>query len=260
MATLFEQALYSNDSIPSVLVNYEELLRKTGDIEDLVHAAKLAEYRNIINLKSNTALRKIFDGFYNILTKEMPELRFRIAGRRKALISVEKKIQRNLQINKSLDLIRDLLGVRIILFDDNVDTCYKVLELFLQYCLSEGFMVCEENLSPTQSYSSPLLNQFSYGITDYISKEKANGYKSLHAVFRNSSGFCFEVQIRNFQMHVEAALGKSNHDEYKKSKYADLNIDRTKINIPGYRAIPEGIIDLIGLEYSVEILQRNKSF
>jgi len=260
MATLFEQALYSNDSIPSVLVNYEELLRKTGGIKDLAHAAKLAEYRNIINFKSNTALRKIFDGFYNVLTKEMPDLRFRIAGRRKSLISVEKKIQRNLNLNKSLDLIRDLLGVRIILLDNNTDTCYQVLELFLQYCLSEGFMVCEENAIEKPSFKSPLLNHFSYGITDYIAGEKDNGYKSLHAVFRNSSGFCFEVQIRTFQMHVEAALGKSSHDEYKKSKYADLNIDRTKINIPGYEAIPEGIIDLIGLEYSVEILQRNKSF
>lgn len=260
MATLFEQALYNNDSIPRVLANYEELLRSTGDIEDLAHATKLAEYGNIINSKSNAALRRIFDGFYNVLIREMPELRFRIAGRRKALISVEKKIQRSLQINKSLDLIRDLLGVRIILLDNDVANCYKVLELFVLYCLSQGFMLCEENLSPTQSYSSPLLNQFSYGITDYIADKKDNGYQSLHAVFRNSSGFCFEVQIRNFQMHADASLGRSSHDEYKKNKYADLNIDRDKINIPGYKATPEGIIDLIGLEYSVEILQRNKSF
>ena len=172
MATLFEQALYNNDSIPNVLVNYEELLRNTGDIEDLAHATKLAEYRNIINSKSNASLRKIFDGFYNVLIRDMPELRFRIAGRRKALISVEKKIQRSLQVNKSLDLIRDLLGVRIILLDNDVANCYKVLELFILYCLSQGFMLCEENLSPTQSYSSPLLNQFSYGITDYIAEEK----------------------------------------------------------------------------------------
>ena len=260
MATLFEEALYNNDSIPSVLVKYEELLRKTGDIEDLAHAAKLAEYRTIINSKSNAALRRIFDGFYNVLIRDMPDLRFRIAGRRKALISVEKKIQRGLQLNKSLDLIRDLLGVRIILLDNNVADCYKVLELFILYCLSQGFMLCEENIEPTLSFDSSLLNQFSYGITDYIADKKENGYQSLHAVFRNSSGFCFEVQIRTFQMHVDAALGKSSHDEYKRTKYADLNIDRDKINIPGYKATPEGIIDLIGLEYSVEILQRNKSF
>lgn len=258
--TLFEQALYTNDSIPKVLSYYEELLRKTGDIKDLAHATKLAEYRSIISNKSHNALRKIFDGFYTVLDKEFPSMRFRIAGRRKSLISVEQKILRNLQNNESLDLIRDLLGVRIVLFDDNPTTCYQVLELFIQYCLGQGFTVCEETLEDSHFEGFPLLNQFHYGITDYIANKKGNGYRSLHAVFRNSLGFSFEVQIRTFEMHVDAAIGKASHEEYKKSKYPPLNFDRSKVQIPGYKAIPEGPMDLIGLEYSVEILQRNKNF
>ena len=258
--TSFEKALYSNDSIPEVLAHYEELLRETKDLKDLAHATKLAEYRSIISNKSHNALRKIFDGFYNVLSKELPDLRFRIAGRRKSLVSVERKIQRNLSLNKSLDLIRDLLGVRIVLFDNNPNTCYQVLELFVQYCLEQGFTVCEEKLEKSSFEGFPLLNQFHYGITDYIANPKPNTYQSLHAVFRNSSGFCFEVQIRSFDMHVDAAIGKASHEEYKNIKYPALEFDRSKIKIPGYQAIPEGIIDLVGLEYSVEILQRNKNF
>lgn len=258
--TTFEEALYSNDSIPKVLFYYEESLRKTGDLKDLAHATKLAEYRSIISNKSHNALRKIFDGFYTVITKEFSDIRFRIAGRRKSLISVEQKILRKLEKNESLDLIRDLLGVRIVLFDNNPDTCYQVLELFIQYCLEQGFTVCEETLESSSFEGFPLLEQFHYGITDYIVNPKPNGYQSLHAVFRNSTGFSFEVQIRSFDMHVNAAIGKATHEEYKKTKYPPLNFDRSKIKIPGYQAISEGIIDLVGLEYSVEILQRNKNF
>ena len=260
--TLFEQALYDekSTSIPDFLSNYEELLRNTGDLKDLAHATKLGEYRNIISNKSHNALRKIFDGFYNVLTKELPDMRFRIAGRRKSLVSVEQKILRNLELNESLDLIRDLLGVRIVLFNNDPKCCYEVMELFIQYCLSQGFTVCEESLEASHFDGFPLLSQFHYGITDYIANEKGNGYRSLHAVFRNSSGFSFEVQIRTFEMHVDAAIGKASHEEYKKSKYPQLKFDRERINLPGYKAIKEGIIDLIGLEYSVEILQRNKNF
>ena len=258
--TTFEQALYNNDSIPKVLASYEEELRKTGNLKDLAHATKLSEYRSIISNKSHNALRKIFDGFYTVLDKEFPTLRFRIAGRRKSLISVEQKILRNLEKNESLDLIRDLLGVRIVLFDNNPTTCYQVLELLIKYCLQQGFTVCEESLEDSSFEGFPLLNQFHYGITDYIADSKDNGYKSLHAVFRNSLGFSFEVQVRNFDMHVDAAIGKASHEKYKKTKYPPLIFDRKKIKIPGYKSIRQGVIDLVGLEYSVEILQRNKNF
>lgn len=259
--TLFEEALYSESSIIKVIDKYENLLRKSNSNEDLIHAAKLMEYRNIISVKRYAVLRKIFDDFYEVLVKEIPKLTFRIAGRRKSLVSLEQKIQRNLSLNKSLDLIRDLLGVRIILFDENPDFCYKVLELFIKYCLSQGFTICEENLSEDSFASiSPLLSQFYYGITDYISKPKENGYQSLHAVFRTSSGLCFEVQIRTLNMHANAALGNSNHSEYKKTKYENLEFDRSKISLEGYRVIDGNIIDFVGFEHSVEILQRNKSF
>lgn len=265
MTTPFQEALYTQDSIPGVLEEYSYLLRQENSIQSLLHANKLTEYKNIISSRSHATLRKIFDNFYTFLSRDLPDLRFRIAGRRKSLISIEQKIQRNLNLNKSLDLIRDMLGVRIILLNGTSDLCYTVLEKLITYCLEAGFTICEvtshnsdkETLHP----KSPLLSTFNYGIMDYISTPKASGYQSLHATFRNSSGFYFEVQVRTFEMHCNAVSGVANHLDYKNSKYETLEFDRNKINIPGYSLCPNGdIMDLIGLELALEVIQRNKSF
>lgn len=263
--TPFEEALYNSDSIPNALLQYANLLRKEGGNENLLHAAKILEYKNIISIKSSSILRRIADDFYNQLSREMPNLRFRIAGRRKALISVEQKIQRNLKKGRSLDLIRDMLGIRIVLLNGSVDDCYTVTEKFISSCLEDGYTICEESeqncdLQILESHSHTL-SQFYYGITDYIAFPKENGYQSLHVVFRAPSGICFEFQIRTFDMHVDADVGLSDHAKYKEEKYGSFSFDRTKIKLPGYAVSQNGsIIDMIGLEHSLELLQRNKSY
>lgn len=263
--TLFEEALYSEDSIPRVLETYATMLRNEGGNRDLLHANKILEYRNIISTRAHGTLRKIFDNFYNVLSKEMPYLRFRIAGRRKSLISVEQKVQRNIKLNKSLDLIRDMLGVRIILLNGSTEDCYAVLEKLISCCISDGFTICEENSHNSEEKvlqeKSPVLSLFHYGITDYIGDPKESGYQSLHATFRNSSGFCFEVQVRTFNMHCNAINGSAKHSEYRKLKYEELEFDRSKIKIPGYSCLSDGtVMDLVGLEHALEVFQRNKSF
>lgn len=263
--TPFEQSLYESDSIPNALKMYAGLLQQSKDNESLLHATKLLEYKNIINSKSHSTLRKFFNNFYRLICSKFPELRFRISGRRKSYVSVEQKIQRNLNLSKSLDLIRDLLGVRIILLNGNPDDCYMVLKELISLCFSSGFTICEENSHHSDkevlNCKSQGLGQFYYGITDYITSPKDNGYQSLHATFRNSNGFCFEVQIRTFYMHFNANIGSSNHSSYKKAKYDTLQFDRTKIKMPGYAVSSNGdIMDLIGLERAIEIIQRNKSY
>lgn len=263
--TQFEESLYTSNSIPDALTKYANLLRQVGNPNDLLHAAKLMEYKSIISNKSSSALKKIADDFYTQLSKEMPELRFRIAGRRKALISVEQKIQKNLEIGKSLDLIRDMLGIRVILTNGTPDDCYTVTDKFISSYLSKGFIICEDvdkicdkEILETKS---PTLAQFYYGITDYIALPKENGYRSIHVVFRDPAGICFELQVRDFEMHKEADEGAADHTEYKKEKYGDFFLDRSRINIPGYGISSKGsIIDLVGLERSIELLQENKSY
>lgn len=262
--TTFEEALYNYGSIPEILEAYAASLRAEGGNRNLLHATKLLEYKDIISSKSHSALRKIFDNFYNVLNKEMPNLRFRIAGRRKSLISIEQKIRKNLKDNKSLDLIRDMLGVRIILLNGSEQNCYEVLDSLISCCLKNGFTICQDDNRVSDHdflrKISPVLGHFHYGITDYIHEPKENGYKSLHVIFRNSSGFCFEVQIRTFEMHCNATHNGANHEDYKIAKYGELKFDRTKIKIPGYFAKDTCIIDLVGLEQATEVLQRNKNF
>ena len=262
----FEEALYSASSIPEAIDIYSGYLRSTGDIKNLIHANKLQDYKELISPNITLKLRTAFDGVYNMLSKESPELRFRIAGRRKSFISLEQKIRKSIAENKSLDLIRDMLGTRIILLNGADDDCFRAMESMLKFCIKSGYTICEENMdNEIPEYIKtmyPVISEFYYGITDYISYPKENGYRSLHAVFVNNIGKFFEVQIRTFSMHVDAAFGNASHCLYKQEKYEVIELDRTRINMPGYFfPTPQGCaLDLIGLEHSIELLQRNKTF
>lgn len=265
MTTLFEKALYEASSIPEAIDIYSSDLKSTGNSKDFIHANKLIEYRDLISANVTTNLWNVFDAFYGLISKEIPDLKFRISGRRKSFIGFEQKCLKNLEESRSLDLIHDMIGTRIILLNGNEKDCYHVMEDLVNLCIRNGYTVCEETSHNTKKEflmsKSDILGDFYYGITDYIGFPKENGYRSIHTVFRNECGRCFEVQVRNFEMHVEAAYGTPNHNVYKQEKYKQLWFDRSKINMHGYCQLPTGtVMDLIGLEYSLELLQRNKTF
>lgn len=276
---LFAEALYAGRSIPEVLTKYEQLLRHSGDLLDLAHASKIAEYNHqITNRKYLTSLQQNFNGIYSLISTKFPDVRFSIDGRRKSLVSTEKKIQKLLKEKMSLDLLRDLFAFRILIFGKNssslISTCYKIAEAVISYFISKGFVLCEADpligigfdreLHPNilVPKSSGISANFQFGIKDYILNPKKNGYQSLHFVFRTDSGNCFEIQIRTFDMHLHAESGEANHKGYKLKTYpSTLSFDRKKINIPGYGLSPEGqLFDLIGLENGLEIVKRQKTF
>lgn len=247
-----EAALYATEPhyLPEVIEKYCNLLLEENFLGHQLHVKKLREYRSTItNAETISVLKKIFNSFSMDLIRKFPYLKFRIAARRKSFLSMEEKILLYLKQNSSLDSIRDTLGVRIILFSPNIEDCYSVLELLSNTCEFLGFKKCEGTYK------------------DYIKSPKTNGYRSLHLVFtkklEGAQDFSFEVQVRNFEMHCEAASGKASHAVYKDVMYGDtrINFKPDRVNIHGFGIASNGnIVDLVGLYHSVELFQMNNLF
>lgn len=275
---LRNDALYSASSIPNALELYGNMLMATEDLKNIAHAKALKKYHDeIVNRKYLSGLRSNFNEIYSIIDKNY-DARFLIEGRRKSLISTDEKIIKLLDEKRSLDLLRDTSGFRILLFGENsldlVNNCYSIMEDIIKHFIEKGLTLCEaelvkntENFDSTQHpgiiipKKSGISKVFAYGIKDYILNPKENGYQSVHVVFRSTTGSCFEIQIRTFDMHVNAESGTANHTKYKKKKYENIfDLDRNKIHIPGYGFSEDTLYDYIGLEKSLQILQRQKTF
>ena len=115
------------------------------------------------------------------------ELEAEITGRPKHLYSIYTKMRA-----KSLDFadIHDVSGLRVLVGE--VKDCYTVLGV-------------------VHNLWAPVPNEFD----DYISRPKANGYRSLHTAVIGPHGRALEVQIRTHDMHRDAELGVAAHWRYK---------------------------------------------
>src|SRR5713101_6433455 len=114
-------------------------------------------------------------------------IRGEITGRPKHLYSIYSKMRA-----KSLDFseIRDVSGLRVLV--DSVADCYTVLGV-------------------VHNLWAPIPREFD----DYISRPKANLYRSLHTAVIGPEGKALEVQIRTREMHRDAELGVAAHWRYK---------------------------------------------
>ena len=276
--------LYAYDSIPKIIDAYVTDLRSTekendnDNDNDILHANKLLAYKNIIVDKTFLSdIKETFYGLYNMIEQNFDDLRFVMEGRRKSLISTEKKISMYLETNKPLDTLRDLFAFRIILLADEsielVKSCYDLMNKIIKFYIRQGFIPCES----TQVYdhdgfdqsrfegmivpnSSLITKEYQDNVKDYILNPKRNGYQSLHVVFRDSVGRCFEVQVRTLQMHLHTQGKDANHEDYKAQRYEELEFDRDRIKIPGYKVYENMVFDYVGLERPLQILQRQKTF
>lgn len=116
-------------------------------------------------------------------------IRAEVSGRPKHIYSIWKKMR-----GKDLDFadLYDVRAFRVIV--DDIKDCYAVLGI-------------------VHHVWQPIPREFD----DYISRPKANGYKSLHTVVIGDDGRAFEVQIRTQEMHHFAEYGVAAHWRYKEA-------------------------------------------
>ncbi|MDO4897210.1 MAG: bifunctional (p)ppGpp synthetase/guanosine-3',5'-bis(diphosphate) 3'-pyrophosphohydrolase [Moraxella sp.] len=109
-----------------------------------------------------------------------------VSGRVKHIYSIYRKMVKK---NLSFDQLYDIRALRV-LVNTNAE-CYHTLGI-------------------VHGLWRHVPEQFD----DYITNPKPNGYKSLHTVVI-AQNRTLEVQIRTFDMHFEAELGKASHVNYK---------------------------------------------
>src|SRR5262245_15146520 len=114
-------------------------------------------------------------------------IRADVTGRPKHLYSIYTKMR-----SKSLDFseIHDASGLRVLV--EEVKDCYAVLGV-------------------VHNLWAPIPREFD----DYISRPKANLYRSLHTAVIGPEGKTLEVQIRTHEMHRDAEVGVAAHWRYK---------------------------------------------
>lgn len=269
--------LYTVHSVKELLDEYIKALRKTESVEDMMHANKLIEIESI--LFDNTFLsmiKKHYGSLYSLTKKEYPKLKFYLEGRRKSVLGCEKKINLFMSQGRILDEFRDVLAFRFILFNSDINLCYKLMETVIKFNIKHEFQPCtatptfqtegfaKDNFPGIQVPEKSLFSdEYRPFVKDYILNPKASGYQSLHATFQDpKTGRYFEVQIRNFDMHIHAESDdNAGHDAYKKQRYCknDIQFDRSRVKIDGYRYVGDQIFDYIGLEKPYEIIQRGRT-
>lgn len=270
--------LYNSSSLEELLAKYSKALRESNDLKNLLHANKLNEISNILlDNKFLSMIKKHYDSLYSFTKKTYPDLKFYLAGRRKAVLGSEKKINLYLMQNRSLNDFRDELAFRFILFDNNIELCYSLMKTVIDFNIEKGFIPCKATpVFQTEDFDKEYFSdivipeksllplEYQQWVKDYILNPKDSGYQSLHVVFQDpKNSRCFEIQIRNFSMHIHAESNSSaGHDAYKKQRYSDTNIEfnRSKIHMDGYKFVENQIFDFIGLEKPYQIIQRGRPF
>lgn len=139
------------------------------------------------------------EGFIASVEKQLGEalasagIKAEISGRPKHLYSIWNKMRAKAL---GFDDLYDLRGLRVLV--DEVRDCYAVLGV-------------------VHDLWQPIPGEFD----DYISRPKANDYRSLHTAVGGPDDRGLEIQIRTRDMHRHAELGVAAHWKYKEGARPD---------------------------------------
>ena len=279
---MLQASLDANNSVPNVLSDFSRrLISEDSEIPKdigIVLSNAICDYSNLIQNRTYlSALRKTFNLIYDFISVD--DITFKIEGRRKGMINSIEKMIKLIKRGKPLDLFRDSMGIRIILFGDETESiqfkAYEITNKIIKFMTERNFTLCEADkintdisldkgvniLIPSESLISPL---YLTSVKDYMLYPKPNGYQSLHVVFRARNMSFLEIQIRTQSMHVNAEYHEAIHSSYKTNKYGNRlseKLDFSKIQMPGFKVISDGMIyDDIGLCNGLLVYYRTKTF
>jgi GTP pyrophosphokinase len=174
------------------LANRLGIWQMKWELEDLAFRFEQPEtYKRIAKLLDEKRIEGYISQAIARLQSELAAagIRAEVTGRPKHIYSIWKKMR-----GKELDFadLYDVRAFRVIV--DDIKDCYTVLGI-------------------VHHIWQPIPREFD----DYISRPKANGYKSLHTVVIGDDGRAFEVQIRTHEMHHFAEYGVAAHWRYKEA-------------------------------------------
>ena len=257
MTIMLNNFLHNGDSVPNIICNYANMMRKAS-IEahnevDLHHSSFLLEYLQFVgnNKFILQQTQKIYE-FFHYLEKDYSFLSFTLKGRIKSLFRVEEKYNGYImefienyyrinnsfpsaeQINNYLKRYNDLIAYRLVINfpkgnipdgknKNEIENKYlygicNKLPRFLQERGFDIIPICIE-----QEKTSPLLNkEYKLYVKDYVSNPKgAANYRSLHICFFDLTlRIKFEIQLRTKEMDDNSEIGQANHTDYEKNQNA----------------------------------------
>ena len=289
LENFFESCYQASKSVPEVLTRFCESLKSDSNIPEDISVLlenAISKYRDIItNPVYLSDFRTVFNEVHDLLSTTPNISSFKMEGRCKSAVNTVEKLVKLLKEGRSLDLFRDALGIRFVLFgkkEDEEETqkeLYNICLIIIKFLLEKNFTLCEsadsrlkqEELDngvqivvPEKSLIPPTYRSC---VKDYVFFHKKNGYQSIHMVFRAPNGSCIEIQLRTEEMHLHAEYFEADHKAYKLTEYTDSRnqsrlkdkLDFSKVNLPGFRYIgtlEKPYSDYIGLLDSLRIYFR----
>ncbi len=140
--------------------------------------------------------------------KEIPEFKYRVLGRVKAISSINKKLKTK---KIPFEKIYDLFAIRVIADipkDEEKRICWQIYSI-----VTDVYKPIPERLK------------------DWVTSPKSNGYESLHTTVIGPGGRYVEIQIRSERMDEIAERGFAAHWKYKGVKDENSVYDRWLNNI-----------------------------